>query len=142
MMGTFIAPKIVPRWVENRVVLITFLFILGTSTLLVGPLSGDLNLTMMVVGLVLTGIAIGPLAVPNMAEMMDGTVLEYPDCDLDHANSLLSSMLNACFGLGQTIGPILGASLYESTNFRCMTNIIGSLIIFMAFLYLICAGGC
>ena len=96
----------------------------------------------MMFGLVLTGMAIGPLAVPNMAEMMHGTVLEYPDCDLDHANNLLSSMLNSCFGIGQAIGPILGAFLYQSTDFRCMTSIIGSLIIVMAVLYLLYAGGC
>ena len=54
----------------------------------------------MLAGLTLTGSTMGPLAIPNMAEMMQATKLAYPDCDLDHANSLLSGMLNSSFGIG------------------------------------------
>lgn len=82
------------------------------STFLIGPAFEDKNLTVMLVGLVLTGSCMGPLAIPNMAEMMQATKLAYPDSDLDHANSLLSGMLNSSFGVGQAIGPLLGAALY------------------------------
>ena len=142
MIGTFATPYVVPRWVEYRVTLIVCLFGLGFSQFLVGPFYDDKNLTVMLIGLVLTGVFIGPLVIPNMAEMMRATSLRYPDCDMDHANSLLSGLLNCCFGLGQAFGPLLGSTLYQVTNFRMMNNVVGALIIFNAFLYIVCAGGC
>ena len=43
----------------------------------------------------------------------------YPEVqDVNYANSLLSGMLNAFFGMGQAIGPLLGAILYQELGFR------------------------
>ena len=84
---------------------------------LVGPFYGGLNLPVMLIGLSLTGISLGPLVIPNMAEMMNATALKYPNCDLDHANSLLSGILNSCYGLGNAIGPLLGGLLIQKTDF-------------------------
>ena len=96
----------------------------------------------MLVGLVLTGCFIGPLAIVNLEEMMNATKLAYPDCDLDHANSLLSGMLNCFFGFGQALGPLIGAFLVQMFSFGTMCNIIGGFVISMAILYLMCAQGC
>jgi len=117
MLGTFGTPYIVPRWVEHRVTLITFLFLLGASMFLIGPFYGGLNLPVMLIGLSLSGMSLGPLVIPNMAEMMNATALKYPNCDLDHANSLLSGILNSCYGLGNAIGPLLGGLLIQKTDF-------------------------
>ena len=84
----------------------------------------------MLSGLFLTGGFMGPLMIPNMAEMMYSTKQAFPDCDMDHANSLLSGMLNASFGLGQSLGPILGSTLYQMTDYRLMNDIIGSIVLF------------
>jgi MFS family permease len=91
---------------------------MGLSTFLIGPFFSDKNLGVMLLGLVLTGSCMGPLAIPNMAEMMDATKLAYPNCDLHHANSLLSGILNSCFGVGQAAGPLLGAFLTQVLGFR------------------------
>ena len=117
MIATFTTPYIIPRWVEHRVTLISFLFLLGFSTFLIGPFFGGLNLGVMVIGLVLSGISLGPLVIPNMAEMMNATAQKHPDCEMEHACSLLSGILNCCYGLGMALGPILGGILYEFTNF-------------------------
>ena len=77
-----------------------------------------------------------------MPEMMVATAEAYPKCDLDHANSLLSGMLNAGFGSGQAIGPILGSFLYQLTGFRMTMNIMAALVVFQATVYLITANGC
>ena len=98
MIGTFSTPYIIPRWVEHRVTLMTFLFLLGASTFLIGPFYGDLNLPVMLIGLTISGISLGPLVIPNMAEMMNATALKHPYCDLEHASSLLSGILNCCMG--------------------------------------------
>lgn len=100
MIGTFATPYVVPRWVEHRVTLIVAMFGLGFSQLFVGPFFEEDNLLAMLIGLFLTGVFIGPLVIPNMAEMMRATAIRYPDCEMDHANSLLSGILNCSFGLG------------------------------------------
>ena len=142
MIGTFSTPYIIPRWVEHRVTLMTFLFLLGASTFLIGPFYGDLNLPVMLIGLTISGISLGPLVIPNMTEMMNATALKHPDCDLEHASSLLSGILNCCMGMGMGLGPILGGFLYDYTDFQTMNNIIGGFCIAMAVLYFICAEGC
>ena len=68
--------------------------------LLVGPIYADTNLAVMVVGLVLSGAFMGPLIIPNMAEMMHATREAYPESDLDHANSLLSGLFNCSMAIG------------------------------------------
>ena len=141
MLGSFSLPYIVPSWIEHRVTMITFLLILGLSNFLIGPFYGGLDLPVMLTGLVLSGIALGPLVIPNMAEMMNATAQKYPDADLDHASSLLSGILNSCMGLGMAAGPILGGLLFEATNFNLMNTIIGGFLVLMALLYFVCAGG-
>jgi len=142
MLGTFLTPYIFPKWVEIRVTLITCGVFLGLSTFLIGPFYEEQNLTVMLVGLILTGCFMGPMGIPNMAEMMHVTRSTYPDCDLDHANSLLSGLLNCFLGAGQALGPLLGALLLQLFNFRIMCDIIGGFVISMALLYLLSAQGC
>ena len=71
----------------------------------------------MIVGQGLSGFLMGFLCIPNMPEMMQATRIAYPDYDLVHANGLLSGMLNAGFGFGQALGPIIGAILFEFSDF-------------------------
>ena len=100
MLGTFLTPCLIPKWVEIRVTLILCLIGLGLGQLLIGPFYTDKSLPSTLVGLFITGSFMGPLIIPNMSEMMYATNQAHPDCDMDHANSLLSGMLNASFGLG------------------------------------------
>ena len=100
MIGTIITPFAIPKWIEIRVTLIIGSILLGGSILLVGPVYEDTNLVVMLVGLFLSGAFLGPIMIPNMAEMMIATKVKYPDSDLEHANSLLSGILNCCYGMG------------------------------------------
>ena len=135
-------PFIVPKWVEGRVVMITGLIMLGSLTLLVGPVWEEYNLTVMLIGLGTSAIFYAPTIIPNMSEMMVATRLAYPDGDLDHVNSLLSGMLNACFGIGQAAGPLVGSAIYESLGFRDLCNITAGVTVAFGLLYFACAGGC
>ena len=54
----------------------------------------------MLLGLGFSGFIMGFMSIPNMPEMMNAAREANPNCDLDHANSLLSGMLNAGFGVG------------------------------------------
>ena len=141
MFGTFTTPYIIPRWVEHRVTLMTFLFLLGLSTFLIGPFYGGMHFSVMLIGLITSGLCLGPLVIPNMIEMMNATQLRYPDCDMEHASSLLSGILNCCMGMGMALGPIMGGYLEDRVGFAGTFNILGGLLIMMALLYFICAGG-
>ena len=141
MFGTFSTPYIIPRWVEHRVTLMTSLFLLGISTFLIGPFYGGLHLPVMIIGLVISGLCLGLLIIPNMIEMMNATQLRYPDCDMEHASSLLSGILNCCMGFGMALGPIMGGYLDDRVGFAATYNILGALLVLMAFLYFKCAGG-
>ena len=142
MIGTFLLPFIVPKWVANRVTMITALFSLAFATVLVGPFFEDENLVSMMIGLGMSGFLMGFLCIPNMPEMMQACREAHPQCDLEHANSLMSGMLNAGFGTGQAIGPLVGAFLFELVGFRMTMNITGLLTLAYAVIYLLCARGC
>ena len=111
-ISTIIIPYVVPKWVEARVMLITALILLSFSTTLVGPFFTELSMVSMLIGLALSGFLLGFLVIPNMPEMMKATKEAHPRADLDHANSMLSGMLNACFAMGQAAGPLIGGFLY------------------------------
>ena len=142
MLGSFLIPYILPKWVEGRVSLITSLFLLAISTLFIGPFFAQTNLASMVAGLAFSGFFMSFLSIPNLPEMMIACQEAYPKSDQMHANSLLSGMLNACCGIGQATGPLLGAFLFETTDFR-MTMIVESVLTAgYALVYLLCAQGC
>lgn len=69
-------------------------------------------MVVMLIGLATSAIFYAPTIIPNMSEMMVSTRLHFPEHDLEHANSLLSGMLNSCFGIGQASGPLLGSFIY------------------------------
>lgn len=66
----------------------------------------------MLIGIFCASCFYAPLSIPNIPEMMLATATEYPSCDEDYANSLLSGILNSTIGLGECLGPILGSLFY------------------------------
>ena len=137
-----IVPFIIPKWVEDRVTLITCLFCLGALTTLVGPFFEEKNFTVFMIGLVSSGIFFAPLIIPNMPEMLRGMRLAYPDADLERGTSLLSGMMTASIGVGQASGPLIGSAIYQVAGFRMMCDVIASVVILFAFVYLFGAQGC
>ena len=142
MISTFAAPYVVPKWFEHRLTLISGLIVLGFSNMLVGPFYTELSLPSMCAGLALSGLAMGFLGIPNMPEMMAGAREKHPNCDFDQLNSLLSGMLNAGFGIGQALGPVTGAGLYELFGFRQAMDVTAYFTFAYALLYFVCARGC
>ena len=72
----------------------------------------------MCIGLALSGFFMAPMSLPNMPEMMTATREQYPDYDLEHADSLLSGMLLASYSTGKAIGPLLGSFVYQISDFE------------------------
>ena len=55
VIGTFLAPCLIPEWVPNRVILFIALILASICTLLTGPFFAPKNLTSMLVGLFFSG---------------------------------------------------------------------------------------
>ena len=98
-------------------------------------------MVIMLIGLATSAIFYAPTIIPNMSEMMVSTRLHYPDHDLEHANSLLSGMLNSCFGIGQASGPLVGSAIYQLLGFRWLCDITAGICVGFALLYLLFAQG-
>ena len=112
IVGIFLGALVIPKWVPHRVTLIMSLLLTAVTVLLQAPFFAEKNLTSMLVGLGLSGFPLAMLCLPNLPEMIDGALEMHPNCDPDLTNSLLSGMLNACYGIGQATGPMLGLTLY------------------------------
>ena len=112
------------------------------ATSLIGPFFTEQSMISMNLGLALTGFFEATLTIPNMPEMMMAMRESNPDCDHDHAYSLLSGMLTASFGTGQALGPLLGALFYQMSDFRMTMNILAAITCTYAFIYIACAKGC
>lgn len=140
LVSTLAAPCI-PKWVEIRVTLITATLLLGVSTLFIGPFFEDKNLPVMLAGLSFSGFCMGFMCIPNMAEMLRGTKDKYPGADMGRTNHLLSGMLCSSFGIGQALGPTLGAAIYQVSDFRTMCDVMGATTIGYALIYFICCQG-
>lgn len=128
LTGSMLVPFLIPQWVAHRVTLITSLLILSFATFLVGPVFADKNLNSMIIGLALSGFIMAFLGIPNMPEMIEACEQEEKDnnnnnlrgvqrqnskVDKNHANSMISGLLNASFGIGQTLGPLCGAFWFQ-----------------------------
>ena len=142
MIFCIATPFIIPKWFEGRLIIIISLLMMGILTLLIGPVWEEKNMTAMLIGLGTSAIFLAPTVIPNMSEMILSARLAYPDADLDHANSLLSGILNSCCGIGQASGPLIGSAIYEAMGFRALCDITAGLTITFAILYFVCAQGC
>lgn len=142
MVSALTIPYLQPEWMEARVLLMTAAFCIGISMSFVGPFYTDESLPVMCIALFFNGCLLGPLIIPNMGEMMAATELEYPEgVDLEHANSLLSGMLNSAYGAGGAIGPLLGSGIYQVLGFRSMCDIVCGIAFTFALTYfLVCNG--
>lgn len=142
MISCFLTPCLMPKWMEARVWLMSAAFFLGVSLYFVGPCFVNESLAAMCIGLFFTGSFLGPLIIPNMAEMIAATQQAYPDSDLEHANSIIGGILNAAYGVGGAVGPLMGTLPYQFLGFSPMCAIVGSLCIVFAVMYFLTCKGC
>ena len=98
-VGCFLTPFI-PKWVESRVTMIIGTIFVGLSMGLINPFFEDQSMISMCIGLGLFSFFIAPMSIPNMPEMMAAMREQYPDYDLEHADSLLSGMMMASYSVG------------------------------------------
>ena len=116
-LGSFVTAAIIPKRVEYRVTMFIGLLLLAVATALIGPFYDEMDLPIMMVGLALSGFSVGLNCLPNMPEMIAATAINFKDYEEELAHNRLSGLLNAGFSGGQFLGPVLGAFLYQISDF-------------------------
>ena len=76
------------------------------------------NLDFIICGQAFSGIFVAFLIIPVLPEMITSANLKFYGKQKQRVNSLASGLFNASLGLGQTVGPVLSAVLYEKIGFR------------------------
>ena len=121
-----IAIEFLPKHLDKRLAIIIGMICCALSLFCVGPStlmeSGDSTLTIMVIGQVLLGLFIPVgliLALPSMVESVIGS---YPN-QVMRINNLSSGVFNTANGLGEVIGPLFGAAMYEDYGFRATSDV-------------------
>ena len=117
---------------------------LGFFLILVGPskiLGIEENLTTMIVGLVLSGCLLGPIAIPALPEMLESIEGKFQKSESEKANNYSAGIFNMGLGLGQVFGPLFGASMYDAVGFRNMEDSTCLILVTFAVLYFFMADG-
>lgn len=113
---------------HNGVLIVGVSFLIQmVGVFMIGPIEGFPNiLTVVIVGLIVTGLA-APLSVIPAYEEMKEPFVESTNgvYDNDKLTDILSGLFNAGFSLGTIIGPITASSLTMSYGFRVCCLIIG-----------------
>jgi MFS family permease len=114
-----------------------FLLLVGPSTFLGLPDSK----TLLIIGLFLTSSTFAPLVIPVLPETVAVTKEQNPSHDLVSINNMNGALLNSFLGVGQCIGPIYGALMYEATGFRVAQDLLAVCFILSAVNYFLFADG-
>ena len=143
IIGTFLTPYI-PDRIEKRFTLIVSCFLMGVCLFFVGPskLFGlEESLTLMIIGLFLTANFLAPTVIPVLPEILAAVEEKVDKSEMQKAGDYSGALLNTALGLGQVLGPLMGASFYAQWGFRTTEDIIALLCITLSILYFTFAGG-
>ena len=90
-----------------------FLFLVGPSQIF----GMKDNLTVIIIGLFLCATMLAPMIIPALPEIVQVAKENNPSYSTESINNLSGALLSCFLGLGQCIGPLYGATMYEKTNF-------------------------
>lgn len=95
----------------------------------------------MIVGLFLSGCFLGSIAIPALPEMLEAIEGKFNENESEKAGNYTAAIFNMGLGLGQVIGPLFGASVYDAIGFRNLEDLTCLLCMGFAILYFIMADG-
>ena len=110
-----------PKWVARRFTLILSAILLGCATFFNGPsalLGMPDKLKWIICGQAFSGIFVAFLIIPVLPEMITAANKRFEGRQKQRVNTLASGLFNASLGVGQTLGPVISAVLYENYGFR------------------------
>ena len=87
---------------------------IGTSK----TLGLDNNPAMIIMGLMIIGAASGMVSVPVLPEMIEAVQVAQLNYDMHELENRISSLFCFATGIGESLGPILGSTLYTAYGFH------------------------
>jgi len=130
---------------NKRYFMIIGLVLTGFALFLSGPsyyLHMPESLAMVIIGMTLLGFLHPWLCLFNIPEMTDFIEYSYPEFsakELSHLTDFSSSMYTAFSNFFEMFAPIFGATVYEKSGFRRLSDYVAFLTIGLGLLYLICS---
>ena len=137
--SAMIIDKFPKRW-DKRIVIISGMVFCALSLFFVGPstlinFNEDKTLAIMIAGQVLLGLAIPIGLILALPSMVESVMDVYPN-QVGRVNNLSSGVFGATSGLGEVIGPLFGATMYEYTGFRMTSDMTAMVTFFYVFLFI------
>lgn len=78
----------------------------------------DNNPAMIIFGLMIIGAASGMVSIPVLPEMLEAVKQRDLNYDMHELENRISSLFCFATGIGETLGPIIGSSLYTAYGFH------------------------
>ena len=130
--------KLPKRW-DKRVMIIFGMICCALSLFMVGPSTlvdtGDQTLKVMIIGQVLLGLFIPVGIILGLPSMVETVQSHYP-MQMGRVNNLSAGVFSATAGLGEVIGPLFGAAMYEQSGFRMTSDMVAVVTFFYAFAFM------
>ena len=131
--------KLPSSW-DKRLLIITGMVLCALSLFCVGPstllsFSDDKTLAIMIAGQVLLGLCIPISLILALPSMVESVMQAYPT-QVGRVNNLSSGVFGATSGLGEVIGPLFGAAMYEKSGFRMTSDMVAMVTFFYAFVFI------
>ena len=110
---------------------------IGTSK----TLGLDNNPAMIIMGLMIVGAASGMVSIPVLPEMLEAVAENNLKYDMHELENKISSLFCFATGIGESLGPISGSTLYTAYGFRFAQEAAAVFLIFWGLLYFCFCGG-
>ena len=78
----------------------------------------DNNPAMIIMGLMIIGAASGMVSVPVLPEMLEAVQVSRLHYDMHELENRISSLFCFATGIGESLGPITGSTLYTAYGFH------------------------
>lgn len=137
--SAFAIDKLPSSW-DKRVVIICGMILCAVSLFLVGPttlidLGSDNMLYIMIAGQALLGLCIPISLILALPSMVESVINVYPT-QIGRVNNLSSGIFCAMSGIGEVIGPLFGAAMYEKSGFRMTSDMTAMATFFYCFIFI------
>lgn len=129
--------------ISRRATIFLGILALGVGMAFVGTsksLGLENNPAMIIMGLMIIGAASGMVSVPVLPEMLEAVQEARFNYDMHELENRISSLFCFATGIGESLGPIVGSSLYTAYGFHFAQEAAATFLICWGLLYFICCG--
>lgn len=131
-----------PKRLSKAKAIIVGISCCAASLLLVGPSifihTGEYTMKVMILGQILLGLFIPFGLVLSLPTMVEHVSKKFPN-QTGRVNNLSAGVFNTANGLGEVVGPLFGAHMYEKVGFRATSDMtaVVALVYVVTFIYIL-----